>query len=256
MAISPLAASAILGAVPAAYQLGTGISQDIKARRLGKKKRPEYVIPGEITNNVGLAKGAYNAASAYGLPGQGRIENNLMRSQAQAQEGILQSQQNPSASLLGLTAVNQNTNNAVADLGVNAAQFRQGNMDNTRQGLMSANQVLAQYRDMEFEKNRMEPFRNAMQAAAALRAGSISNIHGSLGSLANTAGQFINKSPSGGSTPPSTATPPIASGQIGQQTAMGQSSSTAIFDALKNSPQFAGMTDEEIAQQIQSLLQK
>lgn len=212
--MGPLAASAILSAVPALYQMGTGIGQGIRARRLGKKKRPEYVIPGEINDNVDLARSGYNAASMYGLPGQGRIQNGLMSSQAQAQEGIMQSQQNPASMLLGLTSLNQNTNNSIADLGVNAAQFRQQNMDSTRQGLMSAKQVLAQYRDMEFEKNKMEPFRNAMQSAAALRAGSISNIYGGLGSLANTAGQFVNKGNS--SSTPSTATPPISNGTMPQ----------------------------------------
>lgn len=233
--MNPLAVSAILGAVPAAYQMGTAISQGVKARRLGKKKRPEYVIPGEINDNVDLAKGAYNAASMYGLPGQGRIQNQLMSSQAQAQEGIMQSQQNPASMLLGLSSVNQNTNNSIADLGVNAAQFRQQNMDSTRQGLMSAKQVLAQYRDMEFEKNKMEPFRNAMQAAAALRAGSITNIGGALGSLANTAGKYINK---GNGSTPSTATPPIATG-IDQG---GQEGVSKLMYKLKE----LGISDEEI----------
>jgi len=171
----------------------------------------------------------------YGLPGQGRIQNQLMSSQAQAQEGIMQSQQNPASMLLGLSSLNQNTNNSIADLGVNAAQFRQQNMDSTRQGLMSAKQVLAQYRDMEFEKNKMEPFRNAMQAAAALRAGSITNIGGALGSLANTAGKYINK---GNGSTPSTATPPIATG-IDQG---GQEGVSKLMYKLKE----LGISDEEI----------
>lgn len=246
--MSAAAVSAILGAVPALYQIGTGIGQGIKARRLGKKKRPEYTIPGEITDNAALAKRSYNAASMYGMPGQGRTENKLMGSQAQAQEGILQSQQNPSSALLGLAAINQNTNNAVADLGAQAAQFRQGNMNQQQQVFMSANQALAQYRDKAFEQNYMEPYRNAMNAASALRAGSISNIYGGLSSGMNTLGQYVNKG----------ATPSISGNRMssGEPTAMQQGSESAIFSALKSSPEFAGMTDEQIAQQLQSLLNK
>lgn len=245
MPIPALAASAILGAIPALYQMGTGISQGIQARKLGKKKRPVYNIPGEITDNAALAKRSYNAASMYGMPGQGRIENKLMGSQAQAQEGILQSQQNPSAALLGLTALNQNTNNAVADLGVDAAQFRQGNMNQQQQVFMSANQALAQYRDKAFESNYMEPYKNAMNAASALRAGSISNIYGGLSSGANTAGQYVNK---GGT---STATPPISGNRIatGEATAMANASQNTLVSALKNMD-VSNMTEDEIAQML------
>ena len=247
MPIPALAASAILGAIPALYQMGTGISQGIQARKLGKKKRPVYNIPGEITDNAALAKRSYNAASMYGMPGQGRIENKLMGSQAQAQEGILQSQQNPSAALLGLTALNQNTNNAVADLGVDAAQFRQGNMNQQQQVFMSANQALAQYRDKAFESNYMEPYKNAMNAASALRAGSISNIYGGLSSGANTAGQYINK----GSKTPSTATPPISGNRIatGEANAMANASQNTLVSALKNMD-VSNMTEDEIAQML------
>lgn len=231
--MNPLAVSAILGAVPAAYQMGTAISQGVKARRLGKKKRPEYVIPGEINDNVDLAKGAYNAASMYGLPGQGRIQNQLMSSQAQAQEGIMQSQQNPASMLLGLSSVNQNTNNSIADLGVNAAQFRQNNMYNTQGRLIGANEALARYKDKEFELNKLKPFQDAMQASGALRAGATTNMYGALSSLANTAGQAVNR---GGNTGiPPTATPPIATG-------MDQGGQGSVLSEFKK----MGMTDEEI----------
>ena len=252
--MNPLAVSAILGAVPAAYQMGTAISQGVKARRLGKKKRPEYVIPGEINDNVDLAKGAYNAASMYGLPGQGRIQNQLMSSQAQAQEGIMQSQQNPASMLLGLSSVNQNTNNSIADLGVNAAQFRQNNMYNTQGRLIGANEALARYKDKEFELNKLKPFQDAMQASGALRAGATTNMYGALSSLANTAGQAVNRgsAPSGGAGIPPMSTGGIATGQ----TAMGQGSANAQFEALKNMPEYAGMTDDEIKNALYSMLQK
>lgn len=200
MPVDPRTISAIASAVPSVYQLGAGIVQGIRANRLGKKKRPQYVIPNEINQNVGLAQGAYNAASMYGLPGQGRIQNNLLQSQAAGMQGIAQSQQSPAAQLLGYSSLNQNTNNALANVGVQAANFRQSNMMNTMQGLMSAKQALAAYRDKEFEMNQLRPFQDAMAASGALRAGSMQNVYGAIGGLANTAANYINRPPQDGAT--------------------------------------------------------
>lgn len=210
--MDPLTASAVISAVPAVYQAGAGIVQSLKGNKL-RSKRPKYNIPGEAFQNVDDATSAYNASTAYGLPGQGRIQNNLLQSQATSQQGIMQSQQSPSAQLIGLTALNANTNRAMADLGMNAAQFRQQNMNQLRTGMMSAREALARYRDREFELNKLTPFMDEMYAKGALRGSSMQNVYGGLTSLANTAGQFINRQPPS-TTAPATTTP-IATGQTG-----------------------------------------
>lgn len=211
MPIDPLTASAVISAVPALYQAGSGIVQSITGKKL-RSKRPKYNIPGEAFQNLNDATSAYNASTAYGLPGQGRIQNNLLQSQASAQQGIMQSQQSPSAQLLGLTAVNANTNRTMADLGINSAQFRQQNMNQMRAGMMSAREALARYRDREFELNKLNPFMDEMYAKGALRGSSMQNVYGGLTSLANTAGQFINRQSPSTTTPTTT---PIATGQGG-----------------------------------------
>lgn len=193
-AIAPAVLAAIISAAPALLQAGQGISQSARAKKLAKN-RPEYNIPQEAYGNVDLAKNAYGAASMYGLPGQGRIQNNFMQGQANTLNAIKQSQQTPAAQLIGIAASDANTKNSMADLGVNAAQMRQQNMDNARMGLISARQALAAYRDREFELNKLEPYRNAIAASGAMRGAGQQNIYGGVTSLANTAGQFVANKP-------------------------------------------------------------
>ena len=130
-AIAPAVAAAIISAAPALLQLGQGIAQGGRAGKI-KGNRPMYGTPNEILQNEKDAKAAYNASTAYGLPGQGRIQNNFMQGQANTLNAIKQSQQTPAAQLIGIAASDAKTKNSMADLGVNAAQMRQQNMDNAR----------------------------------------------------------------------------------------------------------------------------
>lgn len=240
--MDPLTISAIASAAPAVLQ---GIQSGIQGLRAGRirNRRPTYNIPKEIYDNVATATGAYNAASMYGMPGQGRIQNNIAGSQAASNQAIMQSQQSPAAMLAGLSAVNQNTSNAMANLGADAARFRQSNMDNTRIGMMSAKQALAQYRDREFEINKMKPFQDAMFAQGALRGASQQNLYGSLTSLSNTAAQYgirggFNKQ----TQQPSTSTTINTATGVGA----GAQGRDAIINALMNTPEYAGMTREQV----------
>lgn len=242
MGLTAAQGSAIFGAVPALYQMGTGIVQGIRGRKLAKKtKRPVYEIPQEILANQKLAKNAYSAASAYGLPGQGRIQAGMDQSQANAARGISMSQQSPSSQLLGYAALDQNSKNAANQLGIQSATFRQGNMDRTRQGLMGANGILAQYRDKEFDYNKTKPFEATMAAISALRKGSIENIYGGLSSLANTAGALLNRGGTGGGGTGAKSTGSINSGQPSQF----GSYYAEETSRLRSLPQFQGMSDDE-----------
>lgn len=237
--MDPLTISAIASAAPAVLQ---GIQSGIQGLRAGRirNRRPTYNIPKEIYDNVATATGAYNAASMYGMPGQGRIQNNIAGSQASSNQAIMQSQQSPAAMLAGLSSVNQNTSNAMANLGADAARFRQSNMDNTRLGMLSAKQALAAYKDREFEINKMKPFQDAMFAQGALRGASQQNLYGAVSSLANTAGQYATR---GGFKQPS-QTMAVASTVPG--TGVGTQGRDAVINTLINTPEYAGMTREQV----------
>ena len=240
-AIAPAVAAAIISAAPALLQLGQGIAQGGRAGKI-KGNRPMYGTPNEILQNEKDAKAAYNASTAYGLPGQGRIQNNFMQGQANTLNAIKQSQQTPAAQLIGIAASDANTKNSMADLGVNAAQMRQQNMDNARMGLISARQALAAYRDREFEINRMKPFTDAMAAKGALRGAAQQNIYGGVASLANTAGNY--NAANGGFKNKPVATTGIVTDSGTGAAAQGRE---AIIDALMNTPEYSGMSREEVA---------
>ena len=245
-AIAPAVASALISAAPALLQIGQGVAQGVRAGKI-KAKRPTYSTPKEITDNLNTATGAYNAASAYGLPGQGRIENNMLKSQANALQAA--STASPSARMGLVSAIDANSKNAMADLGMDAARFRQQNMDSTRMGLLSARQALAAYRDREFEINRMKPFTDAMAAKSALRGAAQQNIYGGITSLANTGGDYLNAKagiPVDGKNKKSNAN------KINFVTDSGVVSTDsggkeAVIDALMNTPEYSGMSREEVA---------
>lgn len=185
-AIAPLVAAALISSAPALLQAGQGISQGIRAKKLGNMKSPMYTVPQPITDNVRAAQMAY----AAGLPGQGRIENNIGQNTAAANQAIIQSQQSPAAMLAGISSVNQNANNAIADLGVNAAQYRASQLNS----LMSARDALARYQDRQFEINKLRPFEQQMAAASALRGASQQNLHGAAQSAAdNFSNLYVKK---------------------------------------------------------------
>lgn len=237
--IDPITGAAALSTIGSLYQLGTGIQQGIRARRLAKTPRPNYNIPNEITDNVNLAKNAYGASTAYGLPGQNAITSANNRATANAMQGISQSQQSPASILAGYTALDQNTKNTNADLGVKAAMFRANQMNAARGQLMGANRVLAQYRDQAFNTNQMQPYNNTMNAAAALRQGAITNTYGALDNLGGLAsGMMLRKSgqqPT--ATPSTTAKTPINTGQ--------PQVSSPYKERMRLRPPYNTMSDEE-----------
>jgi len=167
--MDPLTLSLLFSAGSTVFRGGLGEVQAARAKKLANTTRPNYTIPKAITDNQRIASSAYNAASAYGMPGQGAIERRMGETQAGSIRGIRESQASPSAILAGLSSVDKNARDANANLGVNAAQFREQNMRNTRQALLGANQVLAGYEDRSFNYNKDQPYQARMRASSALR---------------------------------------------------------------------------------------
>jgi len=248
---SNLGAAAALASLGSLYQLGTGIQQGIRGRRLGKAERPWYNIPTEITKNAQLAQNAYGASTLYGLPGQGAITSANDRATAGAMRGMNESQQSPASLLAGYAALDQNTKNSNANLGVQAAQYRANQMNATRGQLMGANRVLAQYKDQYFNNNYMEPYQNKMNASAALRQAAITNTYGGLNGLGSAAGQMLLRQGGGTGTgtqgigaPPSQG---IATGAPSQMYSNGQMKAA---QALANTPEYQGMSVDQIIEML------
>lgn len=192
--MDPLLASSLLSLAPSVFEGGSGIGQLFRAKNYDSA-RPTYNTPQPVNDNVTLAKRLYNAANSYGLPGQGRIEAKIDESSAGARRGIENSQQDPASMLLGYSAVDKNTKDSYADLGVKAANFRNQNISNTASRLMGANNVLAQYKDREFDWNEKQPYEADMRMASALRNAGMQNILTGITGAADTGASYAIRQP-------------------------------------------------------------
>ena len=131
-------ATTTLGAVQLAY----GLYQQ------KKNKRPTYEIPEEISKNLNQAQ----QQALQGMPEEQKQQYlaNLQRSSAYA----LGQSNSRKGGLQGLSAINQNQNDAYANMLGMDAQARMANQDK----LMGARQTMADYRDQAFQINKSNPY--------------------------------------------------------------------------------------------------
>lgn len=169
-------------AIPAVIQLAQSVSQNQKAKKFAKAKRPfqNYPIPEPIYENVRAAR---NIAGSSGLPGQGYAENKLSGATAAADYNLLQSQQSPNSVAAGINANQGRFNDAESNLLMKGAEFKNSN----QRVLAGANMDLAKALDMkyrnDFEWNDKLPYLNNMAASAALKEASLRNSMNALNSL-------------------------------------------------------------------------
>lgn len=199
--MDPLTLAALLSAAGGVYRLGQGVHQQHLANKFGRAPRPAYQIPQAITDNVNLAKGAYGEASQFGLPGQARLESKLGQSSANAIGALQQTQDSPAAMAAAIASTDYNTKNAMADLGVKAAQYRAGQMNTTRGQLMNANINLGKQQLAQWDWDHKQKYLNSMAAASAYRNAAMRNINSGIDSLSNIASNYairggFNKAPS------------------------------------------------------------
>lgn len=163
------AAAPWLAAAGGALQAGVGIDQLIKAHRMRNIKRPMMTTPKEMTEYLGRRR---FAAGTFGLPGQAQTEAKIGRQSAGSLQAIKQSGQTPAEMIAGISAVDQNTKESMANLGVQAAGF-----ENQEELLYDqALQQMAQQKMKEQEYNVLRPFEDQRLAQAALYQGGMTNL--------------------------------------------------------------------------------
>lgn len=153
----------------AALQLGLGIGQLLKARKMRDIKRPMMTTPKALTELYSRRK---FAAGTYGLPGQGQIEAKMARQQAASMRGIRESGQSAASQIAGIAAIDQTSKEATERLGVQGAQFNAQN----QQLLDQVQRELAAQQRAEQEYNALGPFRDKQLAYAALYQGGMTNL--------------------------------------------------------------------------------
>ena len=236
-----------LSAIAAGVQLGKAGIDAYRAHQFGKAKRPLYSVPDAINKNTALANNAYGASTLYGLPGQGRIENKLNAQTAGTANQIQQSQQSPSAILAGLAALDQNSKNSMADVGLQAAKYRAGQMNTTRGQLINANNTLAHYQDKAWDWNQKSPYMASMAAASALRGSAQQNLWngvqsgiGALGQMGSKTGSWGNPQAPVNSTGP-TSSNPFSAAQMylaSKRNYTPQTYNPEVFNAPTQDPSF------------------
>jgi len=176
-----MAVAAGASALGSLFQTGLGVSQLIKARQY-RMGRPTYEIPDEVSQGLGLRQQLLNAR----MPGAAEAERNIYESGAaslaNAQQGAMDS-----ASLLASAAGNQGAmNRALRKLSIQEDQ----DYERRVQGLERQQSQMAQYRDKEFDINKMQPYQEAAATRSALIQGGLQNVAGGIQSAGATAGKI------------------------------------------------------------------
>lgn len=158
-----------LQAIPALYQMGTGIAQLIKGNQLAKSTvRPIMWVPQGQQNALA---GAYNMA--YGqAPGIGIARDIMGQNNAATIAGIQNSGGGGAERMQALLGNNANAGLQAQQLGMQQQQFQQQMLMN----LQNQQMQLAQTQKEQFDYNKNQPYQNIMDQAAAQRESGPKNI--------------------------------------------------------------------------------
>jgi hypothetical protein len=166
------------------FQLGLGLTQAGRAKKLGQAERPTFQIPGAAQEALQYSRAR---AADPRLPGQSLIQNQ-MDAQTSNMLGDIAGLGAGSAERLGAaTSVGRNQSNQNMNLGIQAAN--QQFMD--QQALENSLNQYADWQLQEFKYNQDEPYRNAQAAAAREGDASNQNIPGALQGLGGTVASTI-----------------------------------------------------------------
>lgn len=200
--MDPLTISALLQGGKTAYELGTGISQQIKGNKLAKNLvRPQYQIPQAEQQYL---QNAESMASNNQFPGQQRAENNVYAGTSQALNSAKGASSSSADFLSGITGINGNQQNALGDIATKGLEYQDQNKQRLNNALMS----MAGYQDKQFEINQYQPFIDQSNAARALKQAGKENISNAFGNAAKTASILGDTNKSSGYDPNYTPTNP------------------------------------------------
>lgn len=158
----------LFAAIPGLVDMGVGLYQGYKGDQLSKTPFTPYKTSDPFMQYVSNAQVAMNQSR---MPGQSRAEELINAGASNAIKATQESAQDSSSILANISAINANSNNAYADLGVKAANFQQSMFNQGQKALLD----LAQQKDKEYDINVYKPYMANMAAASALKEASIKN---------------------------------------------------------------------------------
>ncbi len=148
--VIPGVGTAIGGAAGAAVGLVTGLVQKSKAKKLlAQNQFPTEGLPNEELENQQIAKGV----ATQGMPSEeyAQAQKNIQRNQA-AQ--LSSAETSPGGAVRNIGAIQQNSNDANANLTAQSAAIRQQNVGQ----LLGVNNQVASWRDKLFDWNNKTKF--------------------------------------------------------------------------------------------------
>lgn len=178
--------AAFVQAVPAIWQIGTGIVQKRRAKKIEKAagERPEWTISPAYQKAMEQAQ---MIASQRELPGQSIMENKIAGQTAAGVEQLKGASTNQADIIAGVTGLYANQMQQGADLDVMAAQ----NFANNQSNLYNAYQTYGGLQQEYRQKNVIDPYERAMAAASALREGAMMNTKSGIQGLSNAFSNYL-----------------------------------------------------------------
>ena len=160
---------------PSFIQGGLGAIQLLASLGINPQ-RPKYTVPQEVQDKLAQNQVNLNARSA----GAARANENIFANQATTLQNATQAGGGISNQLLAGAMAQANTNQALGDLSASESEDFQRRLSN----LGAVQSEMGQYRDREFDINKMQPFQDAAAAKSALIEGGIQNLFGASQGLA------------------------------------------------------------------------
>lgn len=188
---------AIIAAAAAVYQIGSGIDQKNKAKKMERSlKRPDYnprpyEIPKEVDQYLQKAK---MEALDQKLPGQQVMEERISGATSNAVAATQQSGTDSAEILNAIAGIQRSEDRAVNDLNVMAAQDQIRKQANVDQALSNSAQFAdrktamdKQDADRKFQINEYDPYKEKAAAISALKGAGQQNIYGGIEGISSVA---------------------------------------------------------------------
>lgn len=182
----------------------TGLSQKARAKKMAdQNQRPTYQIPDEILKNQKIAE----MQSTQGLPSESlELAKQNIAQQGSAALGAAKDKQGGLESVGAIVAGQTAAGNQLAG---EDANMRMANISN----LMKQNQVLAGYKDQQFNYNQDKKYQENAAAIRALNTAGAENINTGINGILS-AGAGVYDASKGGSKIPSIPQQPDLTGQM------------------------------------------
>lgn len=164
--------------LPAGTKLQTvlGVGQGLYGALMQNGQRPHMPIPGAVSEATGIAR---QQAMATTRPGNEYAISQINRNKGQSINTLNRSLGSGSQILAGVSQINQNTNQALAQNANQNTLFK----FNATQNLQNSLARLGQYQNQQFQTNQMQPYLTRQQGKNMLVGAGIQNISGAANTM-------------------------------------------------------------------------